>query len=246
MDRQRTKILVVDDIEKNLLYIEGVLEELDVEVITATSGMKALSAIQEHEFALVILDIQMPGIDGFETLGRIRNTKGNENLPVIFLSGIYTDDNYQVKGLESGAVDFITKPVNKSFFLAKVKVYIELYHQRKELYDLIEKLKQTNKKLEESENRFKKISMVAVDAIIVINRDYKITYWNPAAEKIFGYSKYETRYLTFQSLFSSKKYKNGLPENLQKFIESDRVNIINRTIELTAVKKNKIATINKK
>ena len=240
MGRQRTKILVVDDIERNLLYIEGILEELDVEVITATSGMKALSAIQEHEFALVILDVQMPGIDGFETLGKIRNTKGNENLPVIFLSGIYTDDNYQVKGLESGAVDFITKPVNKSFFLAKVKVYIELYHQRKELYDLIEKLKQTNKKLEESENRFKKISMVAVDAIIVINRNYKITYWNPSAEKIFGYSKYETRYLTFQSLFSPKKYKNGLPENLQKFITSDRVNIINRTIELTAVKKNKI------
>jgi PAS domain S-box-containing protein len=236
----KTKILVVDDIERNLLYLEGILEELDAQVITATSGIKALQEIQKHEFALVILDVQMPGIDGFATLEKIRNTKGNENLPVIFLSGIYTDDNYQVKGLESGAVDFITKPVNKSIFLAKVKVYVDLYRQRKDLYDLIEKLKQTNKKLEESENRFKKISMVAVDAIIVINKNYKITYWNPSAEKIFGYSKYETKYITFQSLFSPKKYKNGLPESLKKFIASDRLNVINRTIELTAVKKNKI------
>jgi PAS domain S-box-containing protein len=238
MAKHRSKILVVDDIERNLLYIEGLLEESDVEVITATSGIKALEEVRKHEFALVILDVQMPGIDGFETLAKIRETEGNENLPVIFLSGIYTDDNYQLKGLESGAVDFITKPVNKSVFLAKVKVYIDLYQQRKDLYDLIAKLKLANKKLEESENRFKKISMVAVDAIIVINKDYKITYWNPSAEKIFGYSKYETRYLTFHSLFSPKKYKNGLPENLKKFIESDKVNIIDRTIEMTAIKKN--------
>lgn len=240
MGIQKTKILVVDDIERNLLYVEGVLEELDIEVITATSGIKAIQLVQEYEFALVILDVQMPGIDGFETLEKIRKTKGNENIPVIFLSGVYTDDNYMVKGLESGAVDFMTKPVNKSVFLAKAKVYVELYGQRKDLYDLIGKLKQTNKKLEESENRFKKISMVAVDAIIVINKDCKITYWNPSAEKIFGYTKHETRYLTFQSLFSPKKYKNGLPENLKKFIESDRVNIIDRTIELTAIKKNNL------
>ncbi len=238
MDKQKAKILVVDDIERNLLYIEELLEESDVEVITATSGIKALEEIRKHELALVILDVQMPGIDGFETLAKMRETGGNENLPVMFLSGVYTDDNYQAKGLESGAVDFITKPVNKSVFLAKIKVYIDLYRQRKDLYDLIGKLKLANKKLEESENRFKKISMVAVDAIIVINKDYKITYWNPSAEKIFGYTKYETRYLTFHSLFSPEKYKSGLPENLKKFIESDKVNIIDRTIEMTAIKKN--------
>ncbi|UCH13810.1 MAG: response regulator [Bacteroidales bacterium] len=240
MGIQKTKILVVDDIEKNLLYVEGILEELDIEVVTATSGTKAIELVQENEFALVILDVQMPGIDGFETLEKIRKTRDNEQIPVIFISGVYTDETYVVKGLESGAVDFMTKPVNKSILLAKARVYVELYRQRKDLYELIGKLKQTNKKLEESENRFKKISMVAVDAIIVINKDGKITYWNPSAEKIFGYTKHETRYITFQSLFPPKKYKNGLPENLKKFIESDRVNIIDRTIELTAIKKNKL------
>lgn len=236
----KTKILVVDDIERNLLYIEDILEELDVEIISATSGSKAIQTVKDHEFALVILDVQMPGMDGFATLSRIRETKGNENIPVIFVSGIYTDDNYMVKGLESGAVDFITKPVNKDIFQAKVKIFVELYRQRKNLYDLIEKLKSTNKKLEESENRFKKMSMVAVDAIIAINKECKITYWNPSAEKIFGYSRFETKYLTFHSLFSSKKYKDGLPENLRKFIESDRINVLDKTIELTAVNKNNI------
>jgi PAS domain S-box-containing protein len=238
--KPKTKILVVDDIERNLLYIEDILEELDVEVITATSGAKAIQTVKENEFALVILDVQMPGMDGFATLSKIRETKGNENIPVIFVSGIYTDDNYMVKGLESGAVDFIKKPVNKDIFLAKVKIFIELYRQRKSLYDLIEKLKSTNKRLEESENRFKKMSMVAVDAIIAINKEYKITYWNPAAEKIFGYSKFEIKYLTFQSLFSSKKYKDGLPENLKKFVESDRINVLDKTIELTAINKNNV------
>jgi PAS domain S-box-containing protein len=238
--KPKTKILVVDDVERNLLYVEGILEELDVEVITAKSGTKAIQTVKEHEFALVILDVQMPGMDGFATLSKIRETKGNENIPVIFVSGIYTDDDYMVKGLESGAVDFIKKPVNKDVFLAKVKIFVELYRQRKSLYDLIEKLKSTNKRLEESENRFKKMSMVAVDAIVAINKEYKITYWNPAAEKIFGYSKFEIKYLTFQSLFSSKKYKDGLPENLKKFVESDRINVLDKTIELTAVNKNNV------
>jgi PAS domain S-box-containing protein len=238
--KPKTKILVVDDIERNLLYVEGILEELDVEVITAKSGAKAIQTVKEHEFALVILDVQMPGMDGFATLSKIRETKGNENIPVIFVSGVYTDDNYMVKGLESGAVDFIKKPVNKDIFQAKVKIFVELYRQRKSLYDLIEKLKSTNKRLEESENRFKKMSMVAVDAIISINKEYKITYWNPAAEKIFGYSKFEIKYLTFQSLFSSKKYKDGLPENLKKFVESDRINVLDKTIELTAINKNNV------
>ncbi len=240
MNNSRVKLLVVDDLEQNLLYIESILEELDVEVVTSTSGFEAISIVQKHEFALAILDVQMPKLDGFETLEEIRKTKGNEELPVIFVSGIYTDDNYKVKGLESGAIDFITKPINQSIFLAKVKVFIDLYRQRKRLYILIETLKKTNTKLEESEKRFKNISMVAFDAIILINKEYKITYWNPAAEKIFGYKMHEIKDLTFQSLFSTKRYHNGIPDHLKKFIESDKINFIDKIIELTAIKKNNL------
>jgi PAS domain S-box-containing protein len=240
MNNNKVKILLVDDLDRNLLLLEDILEDLDVETITANSGEKAVSIVQEHKFALAILDVQMPGMDGFETLEKIRQTKGNEELPVIFVSGVYTDDNYKIKGLESGAIDFIIKPINQSIFVAKVNVFIDLYHQRKKLYELIETLRKTNIKLEESEKRFKNISMVAFDAIVVIDKEHKITYWNPAAEKIFGYNNYEIQELTFQSLFSSSKYRHGLPDHLKKFIESDQASVFDNILELTALKKNKV------
>ncbi len=240
MKNSKIKILLVDDIDRNLLLLEDILEDLNVETITANSGKKAISIVQKHEFALAIIDVQMPEMDGFETLEKIRQIKGNEGLPVIFVSGIYTDDNYKIKGLESGAIDFIIKPINQSIFIAKVKVFIDLHLQRKRLFNLIETLRKTNNKLEESEKRFKNISMVAFDAIVVFNKDHRITYWNPAAEKIFGYNSYEIQDLTFHSLFSSGKYRNSLPDHLKKFIESEKASVIDNIIELTAKRKNGI------
>ena len=240
MNDSGVKILLVDDIDRNLLLLEDILEDLNVETITANSGKKAISIVKEHEFALAIIDVQMPEMDGFETLEKIRQIKGNEGLPVIFVSGIYTDDNYKIKGLESGAIDFIIKPINQSIFTAKVKVFINLHLQRKRLFNLVETLRKTNTKLEESEKRFKNISMVAFDAIIVIDKDYSITYWNPAAEKIFGYNSYEIKELTFHSLFSSDKYRNGFPDHLRKFIESRKASVFDNIIELTARRNNGI------
>ncbi len=128
-----TKILIVDDRENNLIVLENVLNCLDVEIVKATTGNDALRATLNHEFALAILDVQMPEMDGYELAGLMRSDARTRNIPIIFMSAIYLDDAYIFKGYESGAVDFITKPFNSKVLLSKVRVFLELNEQKAQL-----------------------------------------------------------------------------------------------------------------
>ncbi|MCI5208012.1 MAG: response regulator, partial [Candidatus Electrothrix sp. ATG2] len=103
-------ILIVDDKVNNLIALENALSDIDVRFIKATSGYAALREILRHDFALAILDVQMPEMDGYELAQLIRTRKQTSKLPIIFLSAIYSDDFHIFKGYDSGAVDFITKP----------------------------------------------------------------------------------------------------------------------------------------
>jgi len=138
---EQPKILLVDDKTENLLALGRSLEEMDVEIICASSGNEALSAVLDHDFALVLMDVQMPEMDGFETVRLIRSNRQTENLPVIFVSAIYSDEIYHVTGIESGAVDFLEKPMNLTILRGKVSVFLKLYNQRRELEKALEKVK---------------------------------------------------------------------------------------------------------
>ncbi len=127
------KILIVDDIVDNTILLEEVLNELNAEIIIATSGNQALEKIENNEFAIALIDVQMPEMDGFETTEKIKNKINDKLLPVIFISAIYSDTHYKIKGIKSGAVDFISKPIISDILLGKVKVFLDLYKQRKEL-----------------------------------------------------------------------------------------------------------------
>ena len=127
------KILIVDDKESNLLALENVLKSLKVGIVRASSGDEALRASLNHEFALAILDVQMPAMDGYELAGLLRSDPHTRHVPIIFLSAVYFDDPYVFKGYSSGAVDFITKPFNPEILLSKVKVFLELDAQRAEI-----------------------------------------------------------------------------------------------------------------
>ena len=106
---KRPKILLVDDHVENLIALERSMDDMNLDFIRALSGNEALIATLEHEFALALIDVQMPEMDGFETVKLMRKDKRTEYLPVIFVSAIYTDEYYHIKGLESGAVDFFNK-----------------------------------------------------------------------------------------------------------------------------------------
>ncbi len=130
---EKIKILVVDDRPENLMAIEGVLERPELTIITARSGNKALGLVLEHNFALILLDVQMPGMDGFEVAELIRGSEKTRHIPIIFVTAISKDDTHVFTGYEKGAVDYLFKPLDPLILRSKVNVFVELFEQRKKL-----------------------------------------------------------------------------------------------------------------
>ena len=140
----RPKILIVDDLLENLIGLEAILEDFDCDLIRAFSGEEALKHSLKDDFALVILDVQMPGMNGYETLEMMRQRKKTKYLPVIFVSAIHQSDLYIIKGISSGAVDFIPKPIIPDILKGKVQVFLDLYLQRKKMDILLAEMEETN------------------------------------------------------------------------------------------------------
>src|ERR1700758_3143566 len=145
---EKPKVLIVDDKPENLIALEIVLKELDINLIKATSGNEALKATLHHNFALALLDVQMPEMDGYELAGILREEEKTSRLPFIFISAVYTDNLNVFKGYEQGAFSFITKPFKPEILINKVTFFIEKYQQEIALVRLNEDLKNKNDDLE--------------------------------------------------------------------------------------------------
>ncbi|MFN8390378.1 MAG: response regulator [Bdellovibrionota bacterium] len=131
--RQKVNILVVDDRPDKLIALEAVLSELDENILKATSGADALRLLLRHDVAVILLDVNMPLMDGFETAALIRQRKNFEHTPIIFITGINVNDNHVSKGYALGAVDYIFSPVVPEILKTKVAVFIELYRSREQV-----------------------------------------------------------------------------------------------------------------
>jgi signal transduction histidine kinase len=143
------KILIVDDKVENLYALERILNQTDVEVIQAAGGNDALIASLNHDFALSILDVQMPGMDGYELAELLRSQERTRNLPIIFLTAVYRDEDHVHRGYKAGAVDFMTKPFDPGILLCKVNVFLELDRQRTTVSKMRDELLRINEALEE-------------------------------------------------------------------------------------------------
>ena len=128
-----SKVLIVDDLPENLRALEAVIRDEQRIVFQASSGDEALSLMLEHEFALAILDVQMPGMDGFELAELMRATSRTRNIPIVFVSAAGRELNYAFKGYEQGAVDFLHKPIDPDAMRSKVQVFVTLDQQRREM-----------------------------------------------------------------------------------------------------------------
>ncbi|AZL73588.1 hybrid sensor histidine kinase/response regulator [Pseudomonas sichuanensis] len=127
------KLLIVDDLPENLLALGALIQGEDREVHQAQSAEQALSLLLDHEFALAILDVQMPGMNGFELAELMRGMEKTRNVPIVFVTAAGREMNYAFKGYESGAVDFLHKPLDTVAVKSKVSVFIDLFRQRKAL-----------------------------------------------------------------------------------------------------------------
>ncbi|AOP34069.1 hybrid sensor histidine kinase/response regulator [Leptospira tipperaryensis] len=144
----KPKILIVDDKPENLIALEVVLKDLDIDLIKALSGNEALKATIHNDFALALLDIQMPEMDGYELAGILREEEKTARLPFIFISAVYTDNLNVFKGYEKGAFSFITKPFQPEILINKVKFFIDKHIQEIALFNLNKDLQKKNLELE--------------------------------------------------------------------------------------------------
>ncbi|MCP3899258.1 MAG: diguanylate cyclase [Desulfobacteraceae bacterium] len=147
----KTKILVVDDKKANILALEALLEDIEVEIVSAYSGNDALTFALEHEFALILMDVQMPEMDGFETAELIRSNKKTQTTPIIFVTAINKDKKHVFKGYDAGGVDYIFKPFEPHILISKVRIFLDFFHKKKEVESI-------NLKLEESIEHIEKIN----------------------------------------------------------------------------------------
>ncbi|MBM7062565.1 hybrid sensor histidine kinase/response regulator [Pseudomonas sp. UL073] len=142
------KLLIVDDLPDNLLALEALLQGEERQVFQATDADQALALLLEHEFALAILDVQMPGMNGFELAELMRGTERTKHIPIVFVSAAGRELDYAFKGYESGAVDFLHKPLSPHEVRSKVSVFVELYRQRKALSRQLDALEQARREQE--------------------------------------------------------------------------------------------------
>lgn len=160
--RTPIKFLIVDDLEANLVALEGLLRRENLEILKARSGDEALELLLVHEVALALIDVQMPSMSGFELADLMRGTTGTRSVPIIFLTAGAIDSQRRVRGYETGAIDFLPKPVDPEMLLNKAAVFYELAMQRQELKASEDRLVAINGELENAlRSRDKFLAMLA-------------------------------------------------------------------------------------
>lgn len=180
MPPEPAKILAVDDIEENLTALEALLAEEGVELLKARSGVQALELLLVHDVALALLDIQMPGMDGFELAELMRGTERTRRVPIIFLTAVATDERRRFRGYETGAVDYLLKPVDPHILRNKTAVFVELFRQREELA-------RQRDELAGALSRLNAHSDNSPLAIIEFDAERHIVAWSKGAERLFGW-----------------------------------------------------------
>ena len=193
----KVNILLVDDRAENLLALDAILESLGERLVRAHSGDEALKCLLTEEFAVILLDVQMPGLNGFETAELIKSRERTRFVPIIFLTAISKDEAYVFRGYSVGAVDYMSKPFQPDVLRSKVAVFVDLYRKQRQLKSQERLLREAAVRELELEHRARflaqearmaQIVSTAMDAIMVLDTDRRIVVFNRAAERMFGRS----------------------------------------------------------
>jgi len=197
-ETQKINILMVDDQPAKLLSYEAILANLDANLIKARSGREGLELLLKHDVAVVLLDVSMPEINGFEMADMMREHPRFQKTAILFISAVRMSDLDRIKGYQSGAVDYISVPVVPEVLRAKVQVFVELHRKSRELEHLNQELEsrveQRTRQLQESENLLREradLLELATEAILVRDPAGVLKYWNAGAEALYGWDRSE-------------------------------------------------------
>lgn len=176
---RRPKVLIVDDVEDNLYALQKTLARLDCETITARSGADALSLTLRHEFSVILLDVQMPVMNGFETARYLRENEETRNIPIIFVTAISKEQRHVAAGYGSGAVDYLFKPIDPDILISKVSVFMELDLQRRKLKHMLGVISEVG-------HKYHVLLDCASEGILGVDEGGTISFSNPAAQRLIG------------------------------------------------------------
>jgi len=187
MNDQTQKVLIVDDSQTNLALLEHMLGQEGCVIVQAKSGIEAVEMVKSNDFALILLDIQMPGMNGYEAALKIKELDRGRHVPIIFITAIFQDDENVKQGYETGAVDYLFRPVDVQTLKSKVQVFLQM-NQRKVLLECeIEQRKKTEAALSQAEEKYRSIFERAVEGIFQCTVDGVFQEVNPAMLRIFGF-----------------------------------------------------------
>jgi len=228
VDKKRCdfRILIIDDVIANIDVLCKILSSEGYRLSLANNGEKGLQIAKRAVPDLILLDIMMPGINGFEVCRILKSQEETENIPVIFMSALNSTDD-KMEGFEAGAVDYVTKPFREKEVLARIQTHLTLYELRKSLEtknielakEISERIK-AEKALAEKSLYLDNILRSATEyAIATTDLDFRITYYNPMAEKLFGYTAEEVIGKTVQEMHTKE---NVAPERFERAIKEVR------------------------
>lgn len=184
-------ILLVDDEPKNLQVLTVILESPEFELVQASSADDALYALMHRDFAAIVLDVRMPGLDGIELARMIKQRPRTQHIPIVFLTAYDEGEEQIVQGYGVGAVDYITKPVNPTILRSKIGVFIDLFKKNRALAAMNLAMSGEIAERQKAEERFRTVVEAAPNAIVVFSADRVISLVNPRVEAIFGHSRAE-------------------------------------------------------
>jgi PAS domain S-box-containing protein len=227
---QLPNLLIVDDIKANLLLLRSVTKKLELNLIEASSGSEALEKTQGMELALAIIDVRMPEMDGYELAMKLNGGRQEDKVPVIFLTANYFNEIEVFKGYDSGAADYIIKPINSRILLSKINIFLDLFNQKQTIKENALLLKKTADELihtnsallEREENLlqeqlFTKALLNSIPGIFYLYSypEMKMVTWNKNHETIFGYDAKELNGVSIEAFH--------LPENRQSVLDQEEI-----------------------
>jgi len=201
------RILIVDDNRNNLYTLRTLIQKhMDVDVLEADSGQEALEiALSNPRIDLIVLDIQMPEMDGFQTASMLKVRKATRDIPIIFLTAAFKTDEFQQKGYEVGAADYLLKPIDDNQLINKISTYLRLIEKEREINQQLEQLVgERTKQLQQAKSYLEKVISHIGEALLLLDPEGKIKSVNPVARKLLGYAEEELLGMSIGDVFEEE------------------------------------------